>query len=67
VGASGGMLIMWDSVEVEVWSSVSQDHMLQVHGRFIKTNEEFHLFNIYAPCEARPKQELWAVTPILII
>jgi exonuclease III len=60
VGASGGMLITWDFEEVEVWSTVSQDHMLQVHGRFLKTNEEFYLFNIYAPCEARAKQELWA-------
>lgn len=60
VRASGGMSIMWNSVEVEVWSSVSQDYMLQVHGRFIKTNEEFYLFNIYAPCEASAKKDLWA-------
>jgi len=60
VGASGGMLLLWDSVEVEVWSSVSHDHMLQVHCKFIKSNEEFYLFNIYAPCEGRAKQELWA-------
>ena len=59
-GASGGLLIMWDAVEVEVWSLVSHDHMLQVHGRFIQTNVEFYLFNICAPCEPRAKQELWA-------
>ena len=33
--------------------------MLQINGRFIRTNEEFYLFNIYAPCEPRGKQELW--------
>jgi len=58
VGASGGLLIVWDSKEVEVWSSVSQDHVLQIHGRFIRTNAEFYLFNIYAPSEPRAKQEL---------
>jgi exonuclease III len=60
VGASGGMLILWDSVEVEVWSSVSKDHLLQVHGKFLKTNEEFYLFNIYATYDGRAKQELRA-------
>ncbi|MCH82855.1 endonuclease/exonuclease/phosphatase family protein [Trifolium medium] len=28
-GASGGLLVLWDSVEVEVWSSVSFDHVLR--------------------------------------
>jgi len=51
VGASGGMLIIWDSVEMEVWSTVSQDHMLLVLGRFIQTNEEFYVINIYSPCD----------------
>lgn len=59
VGASGGLLIVWDSKEVEVWSSGSQEHVLHIHGRFIRTNEEFYLFNIYAPCDDRTKQELW--------
>jgi hypothetical protein len=59
VGASGGLLIVWDSKEVEVWSSGSQDHVLYIHGRFIRNNEEFYLFNIYAPCEPRAKQDLW--------
>lgn len=45
---------------MEVWSSVSRDHLLQIHGRFVRTNEEFYLFNIYAPCDPRGKQDLWA-------
>jgi hypothetical protein len=28
VGASGGLLTMWDTDEVEVWSSVSRDYVL---------------------------------------
>jgi exonuclease III len=59
VGASGGLLMMWDCSEVEVWSSMSQDHILIIHGRFIRTDEEFYLFNVYAPCDARAKLELW--------
>jgi exonuclease III len=59
VGASGGLLIIWDSTEVEVWSSGSQEHVLHIHGRLIRSNEEFYMFNIYAPCEPRAKQELW--------
>lgn len=59
VGASGGLLTMWDTTEVEVWSSFSQEHMLQIHGRVRSNNEEFYLFNIYAPCDLRAKAELW--------
>jgi len=60
VEASWGLLTVWDSKEMEVWSSVSHEHVLQIHGRFIQTNEKFYLFNIYAPCEPRAKHELWA-------
>jgi len=42
-----------------VWSTVSREHVLLIHGRFIKTNEVFYLFNVYAPCDIRSKQELW--------
>ena len=31
VGASGGLLTVWDSSKVEVWSSVSFDHTLIIH------------------------------------
>jgi len=51
LGASGGLLTIWDSAEVEVWSSACFDHVLSIHGRFILANEEFYLFNVYAPCD----------------
>ncbi|MCH83336.1 endonuclease/exonuclease/phosphatase family protein [Trifolium medium] len=59
VGASGGLLILWDAVEVEVWYSVSFNHVLMLHGRFLKSNETFSLFNVYALCETMAKQALW--------
>jgi len=51
VGASGGIVTMWDVQEVEVWSSMSFNHVLVVLGRFVKSGEEFVLFNVYAPCD----------------
>ncbi|KAK2440720.1 hypothetical protein QL285_012099 [Trifolium repens] len=59
VGASGGLLTIWDTTEVEMWSSISRDHVLWSHGRFIKTEEEFWVANVYAPCEVVAKQRLW--------
>lgn len=32
---------------------------MSIHGRFIKSNEEFHLFNVYAPCDGGARQLLW--------
>jgi len=58
-GASGGILIMWDNMEVEVWSSVSRQHFLLIHDKFLKSNEEFYFFNVYAPCGLREKEALW--------
>jgi exonuclease III len=59
VGASGGLLTIWDSTEVEVWSSVSREHVLWCHGRFLSSGEEFLVANVYAPCDDGAKQELW--------
>jgi exonuclease III len=59
VGASGGLLTIWDTTEVEVWSSVSRDHVLWCHGRFLSSGEEFHVANVYGPCDAGAKQGLW--------
>ncbi|CAJ2637040.1 unnamed protein product [Trifolium pratense] len=58
-GASGGLLTLWDSSEVEVWSTESREHVLWCHGRFLKTGEEFYVANVYAPCDDGAKQGLW--------
>jgi len=50
---------VWDSAKVEVWSTISEEHVLMIHGRFIKSNETFFLFNVYAPCNNKAKEELW--------
>ncbi|GAU13014.1 hypothetical protein TSUD_173140 [Trifolium subterraneum] len=54
-GASGGLLTLWDSSEVEVWSSESHEHVLWSHGRFTRIGEEFSVANVYAPCNPGAK------------
>ncbi|GAU49673.1 hypothetical protein TSUD_91110 [Trifolium subterraneum] len=58
VGAAGGLLTLWDPAEIEMWSTASSEDVLWCHGRFSKTDEEFFLANVYAPCEAGAKQVL---------
>jgi len=63
-GASGGIATLWNSNEVEVWSSVSLDHVLAVAGRFLHSGEPFVVFNVYAPCEAPQQQVLGTFYPL---
>jgi exonuclease III len=67
IGASGGLLTIWDTTEVEVWSSVSQEHVLWCHGRFLSSGEEFHVANVYGPCDAGARQRLWDSLSVRIL
>jgi len=58
-GASGGLVTLWDCSEVEVWASLQFEHVLGIHGHFVKTGEEFTLLNLYAPCDTSCQQVLW--------
>lgn len=42
-----------------MWFSDRGQHFLMIHGIFVKTNEEFYLFNVYAPCDWNAKHVLW--------
>ncbi|GAU35629.1 hypothetical protein TSUD_30470, partial [Trifolium subterraneum] len=59
VGASAGLLTLWDTSEVEVWSTVSCEHVMWCHGWFTKNGDDFFVANVYAPCEDGAKQGLW--------
>jgi len=50
-GATCGLLTLWDVTEVEVWSSMSFEHVLVLIGRFLHSEEHFVLFNVYAPSD----------------
>lgn len=57
--AFGGLLYVWDSSEVEVWSFMSFEHVLVIKGRVIITGQEFVVVNVYAPYHTATKQILW--------
>jgi len=59
MGASGGLLTLWDNKEVEVWSFICFEHVLGIQGSFVKTGDKFTLFNVYAPCDSNRQQVLW--------
>jgi len=59
IGASSGLLTLWNSKEVAVWSSWSFEHVLVIIGSFVKMGERFVVFNVYAPCDATRQQVLW--------
>jgi len=59
IGSSGGLVTLWDVNEVTVTTTISFEHVLVTIGRFLKTNECFVLFNVYAPCDVSRQQVLW--------
>ena len=66
VGASGGLLTVWDTSLVDVCSSMSIDNVLVIKGKVIQTTEEFVIGNVYAPCDSVSKRALWErLSPII--
>jgi len=59
VGSSGGLLTFWDCTEVEVWLTISFEHVLVISGKFLQSEERFVLFNVYAPSEVTRQHALW--------
>jgi len=59
VDAPGGLVTFWDKNEVKVWSSMSFQHVLVISGRFVKTKENFVLWNVYAPFDIVRQEALW--------
>jgi len=58
-GASGGLLTVWDTDVVDVWSTSNLSHALVIRGRIIRTSQDFVIVNVYAPCGTVAKQVLW--------
>jgi len=59
VGASGGLITVWNSSRIDVWSTSSFAHTLVIYGRVILTGEDIIIINVYAPCDYAGKPELW--------
>ena len=66
MGASGGLLTVWDCNVVEVYSTTSFPHVLVIRGRVLQTGQEFVIANIYAPCDTAAKQVLWNYLQLFI-
>ena len=54
-------MTLWDVNEVTISTTISFDHVLVIVGHFLKTNESFVLFNVYAPCDVSRQQVLWDI------
>jgi len=46
VGASGGLITLWDSSVVEVWCTLNFRHVLIIKGRVILTGQDFTIANV---------------------
>ena len=58
-GSSGGLVTLWDVNEVTVSTTISFYHVLVIVSHFLKINECFVLFHVYAPCDISRQQALW--------
>jgi exonuclease III len=58
IGASEGLITLWNCNEVEVRCSFYLEHVLGIQGQFIKTGVKFTILNVYAPCDPNRQQLL---------
>jgi len=58
-GVSRGLLIVWDSNYVQVWSITRFPHVLIIRGQVLQNSQEFFIVNVYAPCDSVMTQVLW--------
>lgn len=59
VGASGGLITIWNKSVVDILCTWNFRHVLVIKGKIITTSQEFVIANIYAPCDLTAKQALW--------
>lgn len=56
VGASGGLITVWNSSRVVVFPSMRLNHVLIIKGKDLLTNVDFMVCNVYAPCDLSAKK-----------
>jgi len=65
VGASGGILMLWDTSEVGVLAKFGQCYYNS--RKFCEKNGgDFALVNVCAPCDAHGSQDLWVHLDIVL-
>ena len=60
VGASGGTLLVWDSLIFSKVDELAGSHFVGVIRKWHGVNETIALVNIYGPQGSRQKEELWS-------
>ncbi|GKC71500.1 RNA-directed DNA polymerase, eukaryota, partial [Tanacetum coccineum] len=67
VGASGGILTMWDSRVFSMEHSIIERNFLGVIGSWAGVSSKIGLLNVYAPQSSTSKEALWlSIEPLLI-
>nr|ABD32574.2 Endonuclease/exonuclease/phosphatase [Medicago truncatula] len=59
IGASGGLLTVWNPLLVEVWCTITFRYVLIIKVKVLSTDQDFIIANVYAPCDTLAKQDLW--------
>ncbi|GKA82834.1 RNA-directed DNA polymerase, eukaryota [Tanacetum coccineum] len=66
VGASGGILTMWDSRVFSMEQSFCNRNYVGVYGSWIGVSSKIGLINVYSPQSSSQKEELWVSIENLI-
>lgn len=59
IGAAGGIITLWSSLEVDVSVTMSLENVLIIKGRFLNSGVDFAIANVYAPCDSGGRACLW--------
>ncbi|GAU29337.1 hypothetical protein TSUD_227080 [Trifolium subterraneum] len=66
VGASGGIITLWNPCVVNVWSSIRVENCLIINGNYIQSQTNFFLANIYASCDEQRRVCLWNALKMMV-
>ena len=66
VGASGDILTIWDTTEVDVRITRSMAHVIIIQGNMLKNGGEFAVANVYSPCDTLRRQNVWAQLDMIL-
>ncbi|GMJ13334.1 hypothetical protein HRI_005002600 [Hibiscus trionum] len=59
IGKSGGILTIWDKNKFEETSYTIKESFLFIEGKWMSTNLQIALANVYAPCSIHNQKLLW--------
>ncbi|KAL5716197.1 hypothetical protein ACHQM5_017921 [Ranunculus cassubicifolius] len=60
IGASGGMVIIWDSLRLQALEILKGDYSLSVRFKDLDLGEEWAFTNVYGPVNPSEKIDFWS-------